>query len=289
MSRLTLLHIHLIGLFVAIVVGLGLYFLVITKAQEQIKTNQQEYEAVKADADKLPAAKAALKKAQEDKARTERDYAFYNANYMPVLGYTNDRVTTMARVWWPNNGKSWPERFIAGVRRFMDAERKKYGVQWLNPEVITMGPFGPDPNSIDMGDANNTLKFGPYALSVQAKSYPLVMAHLKDWTSVRGLGVPTVEGVTLTGTSPKLIASYAVTFTVILKEKVPPTDPRVGGAGGGRGGFGAMGGPGGMMFGPGGPMGGSMMGGSMPMMGQPSSMPGMGPGGGKRGGAAAVE
>ena len=42
MSRLTLLHINIIGAVVAIIVAVALYFTIITSAQDQITKNQSE-------------------------------------------------------------------------------------------------------------------------------------------------------------------------------------------------------------------------------------------------------
>src|SRR5262245_22632675 len=110
MSKLTLLHINIIGVVVLLIVSVALYFTVITGAQDQIKTNQSAYDGVKADADKLPQAKNAKTKALADKAKTEADYAIFRKNFTPTMGWSSmDRMTAMMRYWWPNGGRSWPE------------------------------------------------------------------------------------------------------------------------------------------------------------------------------------
>src|SRR4051794_35905190 len=111
MSKLTLLHINIIGIVVLLIVSAVLYFTVITGAQDQIGANQTAYNAVHADAEKLPQAKNALKKAQEDEVKTKADYAIYKAHYTPVLALPNNRTQAMMRGFWPNGGRSWPERF----------------------------------------------------------------------------------------------------------------------------------------------------------------------------------
>lgn len=273
MSKLSLLHINIIGVVIAVIVGVALYFTIITSGQEEIKKQQAEYDRVKAEADKLPAAKAALAKAEQEGQQAKSDYARYETQYMPVLGFTSNRLDTMMKVWWPNGGRSWPERFLRGIRQHMANERKVNGVVWENPGAITLPPYGPDPNQIDMGDGDNALTFGPYTMSVRGPNYDALIRHIKSWNSARLLGVPVVDQVRLDGNSPNLVATYNLAFTVILREEIPPQNPRIAGSGGG-GGAGRMGG---MM---GNPMGAMMMGGAgAPPMGS-SGMMGMMRGGG---------
>ena len=273
MSKLTLLHINLIGAFIAIVVGVALYYTIITGAQEAQAAQESQYTEVSGRAAKLPTAQANKATALKVKAETERSYAVYNRQYMPTLNYTNNRVTTMMTVWWPNRGRSWPERFIRGIRNHMSAEKRKFGVTWTNPQILQIPPYGPDPNTIDMGDGDDTLTFGPYNMVVRCPNLQAGMNHIRSWNTITGMGVPAVEGVTFSGVSPNLFCSYSVRFTIILKEKIPAQDPRItGGQAGG-----------------GGPMMGGGMGG--PMMGGPSGMGGssmMGGAGGRRGGVAGV-
>lgn len=276
MSRLTLLHINIIGVVVAVALGAALYFTLITSAQDRIKKNQTEYNNVKTEADKLPQAKASLKKAQEAKATAERDWGIFQSQYTPVIGYNSnwDRVETMIKLFWPNNGRSWPERFMRTVRQYMQQEAKTNGIVWENPGVLVLGPYGPDPNTIDLsippGDGlgeNGTIHY-TFPMAVRAKSLPSLLRHIKNWPSIRGAGVPVVENLNLSGNSPNLRATYDLTLTIILSDAevkaIPPVEPRVGGTGGGRG---AM--PG---FGPGGRMGAPMMG--PPGMIGPGGMPG---------------
>jgi hypothetical protein len=250
------------------------YFTLITSAQDAKQKQEAEFTEVSGRADQLPQAKRNLENAKKEKDETERLYSTFNTKYMPTLNYTNNRIRTMMTVWWPNRGRSWPERFIRGVRNHMNAEQRRYKVVWTNPQILQLPSFGPDPNTIDMGDGDETLTFGPYAMTVRCPNFQGALNHLRSWNSVSGLGVPTVEGVTMVGNSPNLLCSYNVTFTIILKETVPEQDKLIQGGQGGGGGFG--GGPAGR-FGGGPPMGGSMsMGmGSGGMMSPGGGAPGM--------------
>lgn len=286
MSRLTLLHINIIGVVVALLVGAGLYFTIITGAMETKKKAEADHSEVEGRASKLASATRALEQANADKAQAEADWAVYEKQYMPVIGYSRDRLTTWLRTFVPNRGKSWPERFIRTIRTHMARERKANQIDWDNPGALVLPSYGPDPNTIDVGQPGES--FGPvvhysYQMAVRARSIDKLMRHIRSWTSLSQAGVPVVEGLQVTGNSPNLNATYNVTFTIIVRDEIPAPVPRISASGGG----GAMGGPGGMRGGPmGGPMGMSgppgMMGGPPGMAGGPGAAP-MGMGAGPRG------
>jgi hypothetical protein len=273
MSRLTILHIHIIGVVVALLVGAGLYFTIITKAMDQKKKAETDLAAVQARADKLPTATRALEQANRDKALAEAEWSIYEKQYMPVIGYANDTLTTWLRVFLPNKGRSWPERFIRTVRSHMERERKVNGIIWENPGTLVLPSYGPDPNTIDVGQQGEG--FGPvlhysYQMAVRAPNLDKLMQHIKSWSALSQAGVPVVEGLQISGNSPNLTATYNVTFTIIVRDKIPAPVPRISGSGGGMGG-GMMGGRGpGMGGGFSAPMPGMMPG----MMGAPGGMPG---------------
>ncbi len=277
MGKLTMLHINIIGAVVALIVAGALYYFLIQPANKQIEENQVAYNGVKERADKLPAARRNKEKAEKDKADATAQYAQFEAQYMPILGYTNDRLSTMRTVFWPNSGRSWPERFIRTYRAHMAQEQKARGIVWENPGVLRLGPYGPDPNTIQAGmfpgeglGENGTIHYR-FPMTVRARSIRALMDHIRAWQGVRGMGVPTIENFQLAGNSPNLIAQYDVTLTIIVRDAIPPVEPRIGGQQGGSGGFGGgfpgfpggMPGPGGFSGAPGGrgaPGGGGAMG-----------------------------
>lgn len=274
MSKLTLLHINIIGVVVALLVGAGLYFTIITGAMDAKRKAATELAAVQARADKLPTATRALEQANKDKVLAEAEWGVYERQYMPVIGYTGDRLKTWMRVFIPNRGRSWPERFIRTVRQHMDRERKANGIVWENPGTLVLPAYGPDPNRIDVGQPGQS--FGPvlnysYQMAVRARSLDRLMQHIRSWSSLAQAGVPVVDGLQISGNSPNLTATYTITFTIIVRDEIPPEVPRISGSGGGGGGMGGMmGGMPGMMGGMPGMMGGP--GGAAPgMAGGPSA------------------
>ncbi len=291
MGKLTLLHINIIGVVVAIIVALGIWFTLITGAQEDRQKAESAEKLVEDRANKAATAAAALKKAISDKQIAEVAYRRYEVVYMPRIGYArftgpDARVRMMKELFWPNNGKSWPERYRRIIATYMAAERRRNGIIWANPLVTALPPYGPNPNTIEAATGD---KLGPvlhysYDMQVSGKSLGSLINHEKGWPSITGAGVPVVDSVQIVGNSPNLTMTYRLTFTLILTDEdvknMPPEDPRVGGEsgtanGGGGGGGGMMGGPGmmpggmggrGMMSGGGGmsgPGSGGMMSGGM--------------------------
>ena len=265
-----MMHINIIGAVLALIFGVALYFTIITGANDdQLKADTQ-YKATKTLAETLKKATADLAKAKKDKLAAETSYAVYERQYMPVIGYTTDRLTTMMRCFWPNSGRSWPERYRRTVASWMSGERKRVGIEWDNPAVTAMGPYGPNPNSIDAGQqgeglGENGLHYR-YAMQIRAKNIQAIEHHFRNWPLIRMAGVPVASNLQITGNSPNLSATYDLTFTLILHEKIPPADGRLGGsASGGAGGGTASGGLGAKFGNAGG--GGMMMGGSSGMAG----------------------
>lgn len=283
MSKLTVLHINIIGVVVALMVGAGLYFTIITGALDAQKKAESELAEVRGRAEKLPSATRALETAQKEKAKAEAEWAVFERQYMPVIGYTDNTLTTWLKVFIPNKGKSWPERFIRTIRTHMERERRAHGIVWENPGAVVLPAYGPDPNTIQVGAQGQG--FGPvltysYQLAVRARTLDALMDHIRSWSTISQAGVPVVEGLQISGNSPNLSATYNVTFTIIVRDKIPAQMPRISGSGGGgTGGFGPMGGMG-MMGGMGGP--GAMPGMASGPGGGPGMMPGMasGPGAG---------
>src|ERR1041384_7271281 len=118
MNRLTLLHINIIGAVVVLITGAALYFTVISSATEAQTKAEADFRAVDDRASKLSGNKIAKANAEKAKIVATKEYAIAEATYMPVFGYTNNRFKDMMQIWWPNHGRSWPEKFIHAVRGF---------------------------------------------------------------------------------------------------------------------------------------------------------------------------
>jgi hypothetical protein len=233
MSRLKALHIHLIGVFVAAGVAAGLYFTLIPPASENVKTQKAAYDAVHTEAMTRSREEQGYKKAVADKLDAEARYRVYEAQYMPKFGFKSTRLATMRYVFWPNHGKSWPERFIKTVQTHMDRQTKANGIVWLNPGVITYPAYGPDPNGIPKyigGDLAQPIFRYSFPVEVQAPNMTRLLRHLQAWYRIRNAGVPVVEGLQIAGNSPNLQAKYNVSLTIIMHDTLPAANPRIGGS-----------------------------------------------------------
>lgn len=248
MSRLTILHINIIGGVVSVILAVGLYFLLIPPAQKKIKQNQAVFLDVQGRAMSRATNENNLRNALADQQRVAVLYGAYRNKYMPGLGYQQNAIRTMMTVFWPNQGKSFPERYAAALRKFMNGEKRSNSIGWNNPGVISLGSFGPDPNTIDADGVGG--KFGPvlhytYPMQVTAKSFAGLMRHIRNWPAIGRCGVPVIDNVQISGNSPNLNATYTVKLTVMVDEKAPTPDSRVSGSSA-AGGAGGPGGPGGM-------------------------------------------
>lgn len=275
MSKLTMLHINIIGAVVAIIVGLGLYFTLITGAQDTQKQAEAHLKGIQDRADKYDTAERNLKAAIKEKADSEKSYAVYERQYMPDMGYRATALETVIYDLWPNKGRSWPERYRRMFQTYMNQQNRKYGVVWQNPGVTAMGPFGPDPAKVDLGTGEG---YGPvlhkaYDMQVSGKSLGSLLNHVRSWSNASGFGVPVVDSVSIQGNTPNLIMNYRLTVTNILKasNKIPAANARVTGENSSNGGGGGLG------RGPGGPGG---FGGPPPGFGGGSGGPGFSSGGG---------
>jgi hypothetical protein len=237
MSRLSALHIHIIGIVVVIAVAAGLYYTLIPKAVENVATQEKGFKEIDTLAATLPQRKKELQKAQDDKRIAEVQYTGAEKQYMPVFGFQKTRLAMMRYVFEPNRGKSWPERFIKAVRIQMQREQKTNGIQWLNPDVIGYPSMGPDPNvdpSFFSGDQTQPIFKYAFPVQVQAKNMDRLMKHIKAWQQLKNAGVPVIEGLQVAGNSPQLQATYNVTLTIVLRknDRMPAVNPRIGGMGG---------------------------------------------------------
>jgi hypothetical protein len=259
MSKLTLLHINIIGAVVAILLGVGLYFLFIPKALQHIKTNEASYQDIKSKADTLPQAKMDLQNAIAENKILNATYKIYQSQYMPTMGYNKDAVVTMMRVFMWNYGHNWPRQFTKSYFTFMRNEENKFHLNWVSGKSLTFGPYGIDPSTIeaDAGNGSNPESstqcqgFGPilhysFHMLVTGPNMASLLRHVKDWNSAKGMGVPVVSNVRIFRVYSTMFCRYDVNTTIILHEKVMPEyNSRISGTPS-QGGGGQGAGPGGM-------------------------------------------
>ncbi len=286
LSRLTALHISLIGLGAALVLAVILFFALINPKKGDIETVTAQAASIEKDGgtqDQENQKKTELAREQKKSKDTEAQWQVSAAQYMPNInfGTSNNLLDT-----YFNTITKLPTEWGLYVSSWYDAQRDR-GVSRVPGQEFPVAGFPTDPNAIASLKSLTFPQDKPWPVTVEAKNFDAAMQHLRSFNSMRLHGMPVVNNVTLQGQSPNLILSYDLTLYVIPSKAPPETDPRLGvttaGAGGGFGG-GRM-----MMGGPMGSMGMSMGGGPGSGGGAGSAGAMKGGGGGKTGGGGALD
>ncbi len=261
-SRLTALHIHIIGATALLLASLIIFFAMIKPRNQETETAKAAGAAAE-QAGGSETAKAAAKKDLEksklDTIQITKDWMVYSRKYMPTLKWSKDNID---QYYTSNAVNDLPAQWGRWVTAWYDAQRTS-GVSRSLGQVFPVPSLASDPNGI----ANLTYitlpsAKEPWKVQVTCKSFDQAMAHLRKFNGMLQHGVPVVTNVTLSGQSPELLMSYDLALYIIPNTPPPAVDPRIGGgaapAGGGFGGGfgGGMGGP--MSGGP--PVSGGMLG-----------------------------
>jgi hypothetical protein len=189
-SKLTQLHVYIIGAVVAFVLGLGLFFILINPEMQkltELKTREQT-----ADSTLQTTPDQAVQQATQEKAAAQQDAAVKEANWnariraqspppslaIPVGTFEN-RLRSMSR-WWrlPQAIRQETERFARGMP----------GVE-VNTYFGTL-PRNPDPDAIPKDIL--IYRLGPMTAR---GSFPNVMRWARRWNSYRYN--PLVDGLQL--------------------------------------------------------------------------------------------
>jgi len=270
-----LLHINLLGIGITVVAALFLFFLIIKPKQEDIKAVQTDTAQIQSQGgtqQSVDEKKRALKQAQAQGVKTQEEWVRNSSVYMPDLKLNGPDVLST----YETRLIKIPAYFGQYVTNWY-AQQSKYGVR-LDPGVTFPVPaFPPDPNAVSTVDHLTLPGDGKtWPVSLSAQNFDAGMAHLRRINSMRGHGMPVIDGVALSGQSPNLQITYNLALYVIPPKPPVAADARIGGAAGGAGGMGGgMGGPPGMPGMGGGPPG---------MGGKFGNMRGMMGGGGGGGG-----
>jgi hypothetical protein len=277
-SKLTLAHIHIIGVVSVLVLAAILFFALIKPKNEEIETRKGEVAALVAEGaggtqDQVERKQRELKKTEEEAKLTQARWDVNQEKYM-VNEQINFGTTETLPITYYDYIRTLPERFGRWVAAWYDAQRDR-GISRMPGVEFPIAAFTPDPNVIPTITSLRFPQQGAWPVQLECKTFDAAMEHLTKFNNMRKHGMPVVDGVALQGHSPNLIMSYNLALYVIPKPKAPAPDPRISttppaaaGAGAAPGGMGMMGG---------GSMGSMMMGGgSMGMGGAPPPTAGRG-------------
>ena len=279
-SKLTALHINIIGIVSALVIAAILFFAMIKPKNEDIEKTKTDFattEGAGGTQSAVAQKTRELKDTQNAATKTKADWAVAETKYMDNPSAINfgpkDPVaaTNQLPITYYNYMTTLPERFGRWVSAWYDSQRER-GVSRMPGVEFPVDAFPANPNAISEIKFLRFPQQSAWPVQLECKTFDAAMEHLTKFNDMRKHGMPVVDHVALAGHSPNLTLSYDLTLYVIPKPVVPPANPRIsasapGAAGTAPGGGGAMG-----MMG-GGSMG-MMGGGSMGMMGG-GSMGGM--------------
>src|ERR1700722_15953021 len=125
-SRLTAMHINIIGASPALVVGLILFFFMIKPTQQQTETITTEAKGLEDGGGTDPAiaqSKGDLAKQKIQTKQINADWAVYSKKYMPDLNWKSDPLKTWEFVGYNNAGFiSVPQRWSEWITQWYTAQ-----------------------------------------------------------------------------------------------------------------------------------------------------------------------
>jgi hypothetical protein len=230
LDRLTRVQVIVIGVLVCLIVGAGMFFLLVRPKMQQYKEVSTKLEERKAVADQIDQARKDLEKARLENLQARLDYRRYEETKMPVISF-NDRTAGMIALWRERAEvlgplvEKWPRRF---------------GVELRNDISIPAAPTNPNAMTADLLEI-------PLGQMTVTGSYRAILNHLKGWNKFNRL--VRVDPPTLTGPSPTMTATYNLTVLIFPRGGLGPNVAIAGeaaaqpGAGGGPGMVPPAGGP----------------------------------------------
>jgi len=210
-SKLKIIHVAIIGALACIIAGTSMLFLMVKPAQARLAALQSRYDKAQSTWQR----KAQVERELDD-AKQKNHLMFWKLNYymdhkMPNLSFTN-RTVGMVQLWKEQSIvlgpmlKRWPA---------------KTGVKLTSNFSLPAPPVSP--NSLE-----TTLIKIPVGNFSVTGDFATIMAHLRSWNKFPRL--VQIDPVTITGESPTLTATYAVTVYIFPKGEPGPTVPMAGGA-----------------------------------------------------------
>ena len=209
LSKIRSLHIVIIGTVVSVIVGVGLFFVLIKPMRAKIAQTQSQYDASKQVADKEFSARNERDKAVEEATKTREDYAYFQRTKMPDIDLA-DRGQAMLAL--------WREQSIV-LGPLLQKWPKRTGVQIRT--AITVPPPPVDPNGLPA----EIIEIPIGSLEVQG-SFPKILSHLKSWNYFNRL--VKIDLPNLTGPSPTMVSQYNLTVYIFPKGKAGPRIPLAG-------------------------------------------------------------
>jgi hypothetical protein len=260
LARITQVQVYIIAAVLTAIAVAGLWFGLISPEQQDLASQTARYDAALPDStpEKKVAAQKALAQANQQVAEANAKWEVYDRQLMPDIDLSKGLIAATREHWNEQILVLGPklERFVHG-----DPNVEVLG------GTVQLAPPSTDPNAVNQ----KYFEYGVSNVSVQG-TFHNILRNVERWNHFDRLAE--VDGLTLSGTSPRLIGTYSVRIFETTRGDVPngQTIPGAGNAGGfGGGGF--NGPPGGGFNGP---PGGGFNGPPGGMNGPPGGYPGRG-------------
>ncbi len=244
MSKLTALHINIIGIVTALILSLILFFALIKPKNEDIGTSLAATTAAETAGgtpDKVKAHEQDLAKSKKFTSVTNAAWAINQRLYMPRMAFSaqeksNSLLKLYAFTGLYSDGKPYgirdlPTVWGVKVKKWYDAHYRE-GITRDFGQDFPIDSFSTDPNDISKLQSITFPQAKPWHVTVIAKTFDAAMLHLRRFNSMRGFGMPVVDGVALDGQSPNLSLSYDMALYIIPPAAPPAPDPVISGGGG---------------------------------------------------------
>jgi hypothetical protein len=257
LAKLTTLHITIIGVVMTLIMSLLLFFLLIKPKKEDIEASHSATDAAQTAGgtpEKVAGHKKDLAKAKQETKVITAAWDINERRYMPKIEFSQRQKSTNLINMYAFNGlysdgklygiRDVPTVWGTKVKTWYDAHERE-GIRRAPGQDFPIDSFSTDPNDISKLTSITFPQSKPWHVSVVAKTFDAAMLHMRRFNTMRGFGMPVVDGVALSGQSPNLAMVYDMALYVIPPAAPPAPDPVIGGGGGGApaagGGFGGGG------------------------------------------------
>lgn len=213
MSKLRTIHVVIIGSFACIVVVVGVYFLVIKKCYAQIGQYNTRLQTAEQTWQRKAQAERELAEAKLQNHLMMVRYERYMREKMPSLSFA-DRTQGMIALWKEHGEVLGP---------LLESWPRKTGVIFAGGVQVPAAPT--DPNSVDTSIIR--IPVGTFSVVSDFRS---ILNHLRSWNRFNRL--VQIDLASLSGTSPRMTAQYAVTVYIFPRGEAGPTVTIAGGGGG---------------------------------------------------------
>ncbi len=200
LTKISVLNVGLIGLMVALNIGVAIFFMVIRPTQARIAILDSEITKYSSRAAERGRVEAELEAAKEDQQKQRQDWAMAMATLMPDLDLT-DRIKALPAFWRE------PERTQRVLEQFLNSQTSRNQITSVSHSFSFPAP-GTDPNALPWPEWQ--VDFGQQQVR---GSFKQILDHIRRWNQAPRLVI--VDGLSLSGISPQINASYTARMLLI--------------------------------------------------------------------------